>query len=146
MSFLSTAQVLYEFKKDYSSKNNTISFSTNQILSVSAPMAISAMAYFIMQSIDVIILAIYEGFDEVAYYSVAVKLATLTALALLSVNIVVAPKIAGIDNNKENLAADFLSKPSNLPAVIVIPDRLVPGKKANIWKVPIMRPLIIFKS
>ena len=101
MSFLSTAQVLYEFKKDYSSKNNSISFSTNQILSVSAPMAISAMAYFIMQSIDVIILAIYEGFDEVAYYSVAVKLATLTALALLSVNIVVAPKIAEIyENNK----------------------------------------------
>ena len=101
LSFLSTAQVFYEFKKDYLSKNNTISFSTNQILSVSAPMAISAMAYFIMQSIDVIILAIYEGFDEVAYYSVAVKLATLTALALLSVNIVVAPKIAEIyENNK----------------------------------------------
>ena len=70
----------------------------------------------------------------------------LSSLIKLYNSKVVAPKIAGIDNNKENLAADFLSNPSNRPAVIVMPDRLVPGKKANIWKVPIMRPLIIFKS
>jgi O-antigen/teichoic acid export membrane protein len=59
-------------------------------------MAISAIAYFIMQSIDIIILTAYEGFESIAYYSVAVKLATVTALALMSVNIVVAPKIAEI--------------------------------------------------
>ena len=41
-------------------------------------MASSAIAYFIMQSIDIIILSIYEGFDQIAYYSVSVKLAMLT--------------------------------------------------------------------
>ena len=55
-------------------------------------MALSAIAYFIMQSIDIIILSIYEGFDQIAYYSVSVKLAMLTTLALMSVNIVIAPK------------------------------------------------------
>ena len=42
-----------------------------------------------------------------------------------------APRIAGIDNSNENLAAAFLSKPSILPAVITIPALLVPGKKAK---------------
>ena len=53
-------------------------------------MALSAIAYFIMQSIDIIILSVYEGFDQIAYYSVC-KLAMVTTLALMSVNIVIAP-------------------------------------------------------
>ena len=64
-------------------------------------MALSAIAYFIMQSIDVIILTAYEGFESIAYYSVAVKLATVTTLALMSVNIVIAPKIAEIYSSND---------------------------------------------
>jgi len=54
-----------------------------------------------MQSVDIIILTVYEGFDNVAHYSIAVKLATVTALALMSVNIVIAPKIAEIYNTND---------------------------------------------
>ena len=45
---------------------------------------------------DVIILSIYEGFNQIAYYSVSVKLALIIALALMSVNIVIAPKVAEV--------------------------------------------------
>ena len=101
LSVISSIHVLLSFKKGSYTQKNILSFTTKEILKVSTPMAISAMAYFVMQSIDVIILAIYEGFDKLAYYSVSVKLATLIALALLSVNIVVAPKIAELYEKKK---------------------------------------------
>ena len=59
-------------------------------------MALSAISYFLMQSTDVLFISAYDTFESVAYYSIAVKLATVTALALISVNIVIAPKIAKI--------------------------------------------------
>ena len=76
-------------------------------------MALSAVAYFIMQSVDIIILTAYEGYDKVAYYSIAVKLATVTALALMSVNIVVAPKIAEIYNGNNHDKLNKLIKDSS---------------------------------
>ena len=42
-----------------------------------------------------------------------------------------APKIAGIDKMKLNLAANSLSNPANNPAAIVVPERESPGKIAN---------------
>ena len=75
-------------------------------------MALSAIAYFIMQSIDIIILSVYEGFDQIAYYSVSVKLAMVTTLALMSVNIVIAPRIAEIYEKKEFQSLQQLIKHS----------------------------------
>ena len=96
LSLTTLIQVGLLFKKLNLSKNKNYNFSYYQIFARSYPMALSAIAYFIMQSVDIIILTAYEGFESIAYYSVAVKLATVTALALMSVNIVVAPKIAEI--------------------------------------------------
>jgi len=105
LSLTTLIQVGLLFKKLNLSTNNNYNFSYYQIFIRSYPMALSAIAYFIMQSVDIIILTAYEGFESIAYYSVAVKLATVTALALMSVNIVVAPKIAEIysTNNFEKL-------------------------------------------
>ena len=96
LSLTTLIQVGLLFKKLNLPKNNDYNFSYHQIFARSYPMALSAIAYFIMQSVDIIILTAYEGFESIAYYSVAVKLATVTALALMSVNIVIAPKIAEI--------------------------------------------------
>ena len=96
LSLMTLAQVGLLFKKLNLPRTNDYNFSYHQIFVRSYPMALSAIAYFIMQSVDIIILTAYEGFESIAYYSVAVKLATVTALALMSVNIVIAPKIAEI--------------------------------------------------
>ena len=112
LSVISSIHVLLFFKKGSYTQKNRLSYTTKEILKVSTPMAISAMAYFVMQSIDVIILAIYEGFDKLAYYSVSVKLATLIALALLSVNIVVAPKIAELYEKKKTKEMQEIIKKS----------------------------------
>ena len=87
-------------------------FSVREIFKTSAPMALSAIAYFIMQSIDIIILSVYQGFDQIAYYSVSVKLAMVTTLALMSVNIVIAPRIAEIFEKKNMNDMQLLIKHS----------------------------------
>lgn len=124
---ITTTQTIRLFKKLKPSNNKEQSFSYAQIFKRSYPMALSAVAYFIMQSVDIIILTAYEGYDKVAYYSIAVKLATVTALALMSVNIVVAPKIAEIYNNNDHSKLNKLIKDSSriifsisLPVLIIL--------------------------
>ena len=124
---ITTTQTIRLFKKLKPSNNKEQSFSYAQIFKRSYPMALSAIAYFIMQSVDIIILTAYEGYDKVAYYSIAVKLATVTALALMSVNIVVAPKIAEIYNNNDHNTLNNLIRDSSriifsisLPVLIIL--------------------------
>jgi O-antigen/teichoic acid export membrane protein len=101
LSLFSSISVYILFKKIDKPNDKSESFTITEIFKTSSPMALSAIAYFIMQSIDIIILSIYEGFDQIAYYSVSVKLAMLTTLALMSVNIVIAPRIAEIYENQK---------------------------------------------
>ena len=101
LSLFSSTRVYILFKKLNKANDKPEFFTLKEIFKTSSPMALSATAYFIMQSIDVIILSIYEGFDLIAYYSVSVKLAMLTTLALMSVNIVIAPRIAEIYENQK---------------------------------------------
>ena len=101
LSFLSSIQVYRLFSRLDKPTANSEKFSLKEIFKTSSPMALSAIAYFIMQSIDIVILSIYEDFDQIAYYSVSVKLAMATTLALMSVNIVIAPRIAEIFEKKE---------------------------------------------
>ena len=108
-----TIQTTALFKKFKYNTTKDNRFSYTEIFKRSYPMALSAVAYFIMQSVDIIILTAYEGYDKVAYYSIAVKLATVTALALMSVNIVVAPKIAEIYNNNDHGKLNKLIKDSS---------------------------------
>ena len=103
LSIFSSISVYILFKKIDKPNDKSESFTITEIFKTSSPMALSAIAYFIMQSIDIIILSIYEGFDQIAYYSVSVKLAMLTTLALMSVNIVIAPRIAEIYENQKEI-------------------------------------------
>ena len=57
-----------------------------------------------------------------------------------------APKIMGVDNKNENLAAPSLVIPPNNPVVIVIPERETPGMIASAWDTPMnmLVPKVIF--
>ena len=112
LSLFSSIRVYILFKKIDKPNDKSESFTITEIFKISSPMALSAIAYFIMQSIDIIILSIYEGFDQIAYYSVSVKLAMLTTLALMSVNIVIAPRIAEIYENQKMQKLQMLIKHS----------------------------------
>ncbi|WP_179353362.1 MATE family efflux transporter [Winogradskyella vidalii] len=96
-----------EFQTDISE------LSYKHIFLKSYPMAISALSYFLMQSVDILLLTKYGTFEQVAYYAVAVKLATITSLALLSVNVIIAPKIAEMYANGNNNGLKTLLRNSN---------------------------------
>jgi len=55
----------------------------------------------------------------------------------------VAPRITGIDNKKENFAAEFFSMPLAKAAVTVIPDLEIPGIIAKLWKIPINKASLV---
>ena len=109
------------FNKNFP-KSAAHNFSSTEILRASYPMALSAISYFLMQSTDVLFISAYDTFESVAYYSIAVKLATVTALALISVNIVIAPKIASIYNDKNfSQLKLILKKATRINVVISLP-------------------------
>ena len=121
--FIISSAVVYFFlfKKDFVTSEHQ-NFSSSSILKTSYPMALSAISFFLMQSTDVLFISAYDTFDSVAYYSIAVKLASVTALALISVNIVIAPKIATIYNDKNFYELkSILKKATRINVVISLP-------------------------
>ena len=121
--FIISSAVVYFFlfKRGFTISANQ-HFSTSSILKTSYPMALSAISFFLMQSTDVLFISAYDTFESVAYYSIAVKLASVTALALISVNIVIAPKIASIYNEKDFFELKLiLKKATRINVVISLP-------------------------
>jgi len=113
LALASGALIVYFFAtprfqpKDRSQKVNTIS-----ILKRSAPMAISATSFLLMQSLDVLMLKQFTDYESVAIYSVAVKLTLLVSVVLSSVNTVLGPQIAKDFNQKNTLALRLKIKKS----------------------------------
>ena len=119
---ISTSVVYFFLFNNNFPKSAAHNFSSTEILTTSYPMALSAISYFLMQSTDVLFISAYDTFESVAYYSIAVKLATVTALALISVNIVIAPKIASIYNDKNfSQLKLILKKATRINVVISLP-------------------------
>jgi O-antigen/teichoic acid export membrane protein len=71
-------------------KPNTI----KEILVLSAPMLLSTSMTFVISQTGIIMIGIYKTEDEVGYYSLAIKLATLTTFLLSAVNKIAAPKFS----------------------------------------------------
>lgn len=65
-----------------------------EVMSISLPMLMTASMAFITGQTGVIMLGIFRAESEVGYYSVAVKLATLTVFVLQAVNSMAAPKFS----------------------------------------------------
>jgi len=93
LGVISTLYLCYYFSK-IKTIESTIDISYKDIVKRSGPMAISAITYLLMQSVDIILLTKYSSFEQVAYYSVAIKLTTILSLVLASVNTVYAPTFA----------------------------------------------------
>lgn len=72
-----------------------------QILSLSLPMLMSATMAFIIGQTGVVMLGLFRSETDVGYYSVAVKLAALSALILHAANSMAAPKISELYHANE---------------------------------------------
>lgn len=128
LALTSTGMLIVYFKKPpLKVFKPSPSISARAILKRSAPMAISAASFLLMQSFDVLMLKQFENYTVVAIYSVAVKLTLLLSVALASVNAVLAPKIAEDYNrgDKKALAAKIKKSTrlifvSTAPAIVIL--------------------------
>lgn len=124
LSFFTTGITLYFFFKKF--KGQKVSFKNkigfDSILKRSTPMAISSIAFILMQSIDVILLGKFVDFSAVAFYSIAVKLTMIISIVLASVNAVFAPKISELFSLGDdlNLKAN-IKKATRLIFVLTLP-------------------------
>lgn len=119
----STIYLLFILKKKYPKKTNLNNkISIKEIIKKSSPMAISAIAYIMMQGVDIILIGKFLDFNAVAYYSVAVKLTMIISLALSSVNAVNSPTIAKLNTLKDSEGLkQNLKKASRLIFILTIP-------------------------
>lgn len=71
----------------------------------SSPMAISSLAFLLMQVVDIILVGKFLDFYQVAFYALAVKLTTVLSIVLSTVNAVNAPILSKLfsDENSEAL-------------------------------------------
>lgn len=99
---------------------------TRHILKTSYPIAISGMAMFLLQSIDVMLLKKYLGNQYVAYYAQAVKIMTLLAIIMLTVNITVSTKISELYTaGKMDELRKTVSNASRLTMLLATPAMLL---------------------
>ena len=126
LSIVSTLFLVVFFSKS-KDLNPNLKISYKTIITRSGPMAISAVAYVLMQSVDVILLSKFTDFESVAFYSVAIKLTTMISLVLASVNTVQAPKIAELFSIENFKGLDQIIKKSTrlifaltFPAIVIL--------------------------
>ena len=104
LSFVSFFMILFDLNRLENEAPNLNSISYKELIVKSYPMAVSGMAFFLLMSFDIMFLKKYYGNEQVAYYSVALKLMTILSMVIISVNITASTKIAEFhasNNNKE---------------------------------------------
>lgn len=82
------------FSKRVGSSGRIHMLSLNSLASVSLPMLLTSSMQFFVAQAGVLLLGVFRSDEEVGYYSIAAKLATMTVLFLQAVNAMAAPKFS----------------------------------------------------
>jgi len=93
-SILVTLGLIIYFKKNIQTSDKVKIINIFQIIKLSMPMLLTSSMQLVLGQTGVIFLSIYNSESDVGYYSVAVKLATITTLFLSSINSMAAPKFS----------------------------------------------------
>jgi O-antigen/teichoic acid export membrane protein len=96
--------------------------STKQILQFSSPMMLSSLFLFLLNWTDVFMLGFLTSTREVGIYNLAYKLASLSMLVIISVNVVLAPKISELYQSNQLLELHkTIQKVTRIVFLITIP-------------------------
>lgn len=125
LALCSSIILLYLFSKtDYTP--NTVKITYKDIIKRSAPMAVTATSFFLMQSLDILMLTKFTNYETVAFYASAVKLTMIISIVLASVNTVMGPQIAEFfASGKMNKLKENIKKGTRLIFFITFPLILV---------------------
>lgn len=92
----------YNFKKKIRPDDCVKPIAIKELLSISLPMLMSATTTFIIGQTGVIMLTIFRSEDEVGYYVIAVKMASITALVIVAISTMAAPKFSELFYSGKN--------------------------------------------
>ncbi|KAF2514078.1 oligosaccharide flippase family protein [Flavobacterium zhairuonense] len=121
LAVVSTALVLVYFRKK--TVLETIEKITHkEVFLKSYPIAISAMAMFLLMCFDIMFLKKYRNDETVAFYSVGVKIMTIISIIIVSINITVSAKIAELfASHKTAELSEVSRKSARLILMITLP-------------------------
>jgi O-antigen/teichoic acid export membrane protein len=103
ISFLIINQIFNREFKTSIIQTTTTKYTYKHIINKSYPMAVSAMAIFLLMSFDIMFLKKYKGDEDVAYYGVAIKLMTMISMVINTINVTVSTKTAELYNIDDKL-------------------------------------------
>ncbi|RJX18279.1 MAG: flippase [Desulforudis sp.] len=84
----------YALKKRIKANDSVLPVSSCNILSISLPMLLSAAMTFIISETGILMLGMFRSEEEVGYYAIAIKLASLPAFVLQAINSMAGPKFS----------------------------------------------------
>lgn len=100
--------------------------SSKQILQFSSPMMLSSLMLFLLNWTDVFMLGSMVSEKEVGIYNLAYKLASLAMLVIISMNVVLAPKITQLyKTNDSKELHSVIAKSTKLVIFLTVPIVLV---------------------
>lgn len=89
---------------------NTLQY--KELLKVSFPMLLTSSMALVMGWTDILMLGMFKSQEEVGVYSVVVKLASLTSIALMAINSISAPKFSEFYSNGDMKGLEKISQQS----------------------------------
>jgi len=126
LAVLSSLFVFIYFRKTECLKTAE-KFSHKEVFLKSYPIAISAMALFLLMCFDIMFLKKYRNDETVAFYSVGVKIMTIISIIIVSINITVSAKIAEYFSGHKMIELKAVSRHSariifgiTLPVIVLI--------------------------
>jgi O-antigen/teichoic acid export membrane protein len=102
----------YEFRQKMQPQDTVHPMPARGILSISLPMLMTHAMTFVIGQTGVIMLGMFRTEAEVGYYSIAVKLATLTAFILSAVNSMAGPKFSELFHSDKMDELFYIAKKS----------------------------------
>lgn len=120
VAFTGIIELFFVFKKPTNKKEHSLS--SKEIIQFSSPMMLSSLMLFLLNWTDVFMLGAMVSEQEVGIYNLAYKLASLAMLVIISLNIVLAPKISQLfkQNQIEELHSTIV-KSTRLVIVLTTP-------------------------
>jgi O-antigen/teichoic acid export membrane protein len=86
--------IKFVFEKKIKPEDTVCPMDRRTILSTSLPMFMSATMTFLIAQTGVLLLGMFQGEEQVGYYAIAVKIATLSTFILQAVNSMAGPKFS----------------------------------------------------
>ena len=118
--FISAMIVLYKFSHELDSFKVKL-IKIKHLLLTGLPLLIATSLGLIIAWSDTIIIGAYSTYEDVAIYSIAVKISLIMTLVLMAVNSIVAPKYAQLyAENKIDLLAAMAQKASSILTIIAL--------------------------